>query len=142
MQAVDRASVCDAEEAAAWTVVQPSGRGKSGDQVELGQEEVNEELLVEVHNYQQPVAQGVVRTADLLQVLPFCLCMPAVMFHTSILLQLPDLPQIGTLENILCHMLMQHACQLVIHMLGVEQAACAAGMSDCLHCDEQWWTRS
>ncbi|DBB16594.1 TPA: hypothetical protein ACH3X3_014851 [Trebouxia sp. C0006] len=55
------------EEAAAWTVVQPSGRGKSGDQVELGQEEVNEELLVEVHNYQEPVAQGVVRAADLLQ---------------------------------------------------------------------------
>jgi len=76
--------VCDAEEAAAWTVVQPSGRGKSGDQVELGQEEVNEELLVEVHNYQEPVAQGLVRAADLLQVLPLRLCMPAVMFHTSI----------------------------------------------------------
>ena len=103
MQAVDRGSVCDAEEAAAWTVVQPGGRGKNGDQVELGQEEVNEELLVEVHNYQQPVAQGVVRAADLLQVLPFCLCMPAVMFHTSISLQLPDLPQVGTLETILCH---------------------------------------
>ena len=59
-----------AEEAAAWTVVQAGGRGKSGDQVELGQEEVDEELLVEVHNYQEPVAQGVVRAADLLQVLP------------------------------------------------------------------------
>jgi len=115
MQAADRGIVCDAEEAAAWTVVQPSGRGKSGDQVELGQEEVNEELLVEVHNYQEPVAQGVVRAADLLQVLPFCLCMPAVIFCTGILLHLPDLPQLGTLENILCHMLMQHACQLVIH---------------------------
>ena len=56
------------EEAAAWTVVQAGGRGKSGDQVELGQEEVDEELLVEVHNYQEPVAQGVVRAADLLQV--------------------------------------------------------------------------
>ena len=103
MQAADRGIVCDAEEAAAWTVVQPSGRGKSGDQVELGQEEVNEELLVEVHNYQEPVAQGLVRAADLLQVLPFCLCMPAVMFHTGILLQLPDLPQTGSLNNILCH---------------------------------------
>jgi len=111
----------DAEEAAAWTVVQPSGRGKSGDQVELGQEEVNEELLVEVHNYQEPVAQGVVRAADLLQVLPSCLCMPAALFHTSDLLQLPDLPQVGTLEKILCHMLMQQACQLMIHhMLCVE----------------------
>ncbi|KAL3142941.1 hypothetical protein ABBQ38_003227 [Trebouxia sp. C0009 RCD-2024] len=55
------------EEAAAWTVVQAGGRGKSGDQVELGQEEVDEELLVEVHNCQEPVAQGVVRAADLLQ---------------------------------------------------------------------------
>ena len=58
-----------AEEAAAWTVVQAGGRGKSGDQVELGQEEVDEELLVEIHNYQEPVAQGVVRATDLLQVL-------------------------------------------------------------------------
>lgn len=58
-----------AEEAAAWTVVQAGGRGKSGDQVELGQEEVDEELLVEVHNYQEPVAQGIVKAADLLQVL-------------------------------------------------------------------------
>ena len=49
-------------------MVQPSGRGKNGDQVELGQEELDEELLVEVHNYQQPVAQGVVRAAELLQV--------------------------------------------------------------------------
>ena len=113
--------MCDAEEAAAWTVVQPGGRGKNGDQVELDQEEVNEELLVEVHNYQQPVAQGVVRAADLLQVLPSCLCMPAALFHTSDLLQLPDLPQVGTLEYILCHMLMQQACQLMIHhMLCVE----------------------
>lgn len=103
MQAVDRGSVCNAEEAAAWTVVQPGGRGKNGDQVELGQEEVNEELLVEVHNYQQPVAQGVVRAADLLQVLHFRLSMPAVMFHTSILLQLPDLPQVGTLQDIFRH---------------------------------------
>ena len=142
MQAVDRGSVCDAEEAAAWTVVQPGGKGKNGDQVELGQEEVNEELLVEVHNYQQPVAQGVVRAADLLQVLPFCFCMPAVLFHTSNLLQFPDLPQVGTLENISCHMFMQHACQLVIQMLCVEQAACAAGVSKCLHCDEQCWTQS
>lgn len=60
-----------AEEAAAWTVVQAGGRGKSGDQVELGQEEVDEELLVEVHNCQEPVAQGVVRAADLLQVQHF-----------------------------------------------------------------------
>lgn len=51
-------------------MVQAGGRGKSGDQVELGQEEVDEELLVEVHNYQEPVAQGVVRAADLLQVPP------------------------------------------------------------------------
>lgn len=58
-----------AEEAAAWTAVQAGGRGKSGDQIELGQEELDEELLVEVHNYQEPVAQGVVRAADLLQVL-------------------------------------------------------------------------
>ncbi len=110
MQAVDRGIVCDAEEAAAWTMVQPSGRGKSGDQVELGQEEVNEELLVEVHNYQEPVAQGVVRAADLLQVLPFRLCMPAVMFHTSILLHPADVPQAGNLENALCHMLTQQHC--------------------------------
>lgn len=61
-----------AEEAGAWTVVQPSGRGKNGDQVELGQDELNEELLVEVHNYQEPIAQGVVRAADLLQVSPLC----------------------------------------------------------------------
>ena len=57
-----------AEEAGAWTVVQASGRGKNGDQVELGQDELNEELLVEVHNFQEPIAQGVVRAADLLQV--------------------------------------------------------------------------
>lgn len=54
-------------------MVQAGGRGKSGDQVELGQEEVDEELLVEVHNCQEPVAQGVVRAADLLQVPHFTL---------------------------------------------------------------------
>ena len=59
-----------AEEAGAWTVVQPSGRGKNGDQVELGQDELNEELLVEVHNFQEPLAQGVVRASELLQVTP------------------------------------------------------------------------
>ena len=58
----------DVEEAGAWTVVQPSGRGKNGDQVELGQDELNEELLVEVHNFQEPLAQGVVRASELLQV--------------------------------------------------------------------------
>ena len=59
-------------------MVQASGRGKNGDQVELGQEEMNEELLVEVHNYQEPVAQGVVRAADLLQVpLPALPCTPS-----------------------------------------------------------------
>lgn len=62
--------VVSAEEAGAWTVIQASGRGKGGDQVELGQDELNEELLVEVHNYQEPIAQGVVLAADLLQVTP------------------------------------------------------------------------
>ncbi len=71
-----------AEEAAAWTVVQASGRGKNGDQVELDQDEVNEELLVEVHNYQEPVAQGVVRASDLLQVLLFMLVSSAVTLFT------------------------------------------------------------
>ena len=60
-------------------MVQAGGRGKSGDQVELGQEEVDEELLVEVHNYQEPVAQGVVRATDLLQVLHLnCLILPVL----------------------------------------------------------------
>ena len=57
-----------AEEAAAWTVVQPGGRGKIGDQVELDQGDIDEELLVEVHNYQDTVAQGSVRASELLQV--------------------------------------------------------------------------
>lgn len=71
-----------AEEAGAWTVVQASGRGKNGDQVELGQDELKEELLVEVHNFQEPIAQGVVRAADLLQVSLFLhMCSPMLQQH-------------------------------------------------------------
>lgn len=51
-----------------WTTVGPDGRGLNADVLELGADDREEELVVEVHNADGMVARGTVPMVDLWQV--------------------------------------------------------------------------
>ncbi len=52
-----------------WTTVGPDGRGLNADVLELGADDREEELVVEVHNAEGLVASGTVPMVDLWQVI-------------------------------------------------------------------------
>ena len=57
-----------AEDFAYWTGLTASGRAQQGDIAELALDDLNAEVMVEVHNQSGGVATGIVHTGELLQV--------------------------------------------------------------------------
>ena len=63
-----------AEDFAYWTGLTASGRAQQGDIAELALDDLNAEVMVEVHNQSGGIATGVVHTGELLQVWQAACC--------------------------------------------------------------------
>ena len=73
-----------AEESHVWTTVGADGRSLNAGVVELGAEDREDELIVEVHNEQDCVARGSIPMVDLWQVGHSCLLYSGVDRATSL----------------------------------------------------------